>query len=130
MTSFRRIFNVSLTLLGLGLLIAVLPGCVSPWGGSASYAAGLTPQQERWWAANAPQAKFVAGKGWQVPGTPGYFDASGRPLASDARAVAAHSQKAASPSAADERNSAGSLWESITGQKPKPASTASSGMGK
>lgn len=129
MMFLQRATRLSLTLLGLALCIAVLPGCVSPWGGSASHAAGLTPQQERWWAANASQAKFVAGKGWQVPGTPGYFDASGRPLTSDAGSVAAASPPAvAGTVAAEERNSAGKIWESITGQKPKSESTASSGV--
>ena len=124
MIFLRRVLTLSLALLGLGLFISVLPGCMSSWGGSTSHAAGLTKQQERWWAANASQAKFVAGKGWQVPGTPGYFDASGRPLSSEA-------DTASSPPpanvAANDRNSAANIWESVTGQKPNTAGATAMG---
>ncbi len=69
------------TILLVWLALLTICGC------AATHAGGLTPQQERWWAANASQAKFVDGKGWQVPGTPGFFDASGRPLTADAGAA-------------------------------------------
>ena len=115
---------------GLMLCLSTLGGCASSWFSGSSHTANLTPQQERWWSANAPQAKYVSGKGWQVPGTQGYFDASGRPLTPDAAAstAVASAAPAASSTAADDRNSTSSIWQSITGQQPKPSTSVTAGV--
>jgi outer membrane protein assembly factor BamD (BamD/ComL family) len=108
------------TLLHLRLLVALFVcaacGCSSiTW--PTSHSDGLTVQQERWWTANAPQARFVAGKGWEVPGTPGYFDASGKPLTKDVAATSIATASSNPSEASSDRNSAASIWGSVTGRK-------------
>jgi TolA-binding protein len=69
------------------LCAAVMPmavGCAAmklpkpSWPGSASSAPVGTAQ---WWKANKHKKVFAGpGKGWTVPGVPGYFDDDGRPI--------------------------------------------------
>ena len=51
----------------------------------------LTPEQQQWWEANKTKARYMAGRGWYVEGTSGYFDEEGRPMATkrapDPRAI-------------------------------------------
>jgi len=120
MTVFRRAMLVPVALIGLVLSPLILSGCAAPWSRDHASTATLTTQQERWWAANAPNAKYVEGKGWQVPGTPGFFDATGRPLTQDAVAATSGATPASTTptaGAAEDRNSLANVWGSISGQR-------------
>lgn len=46
------------------------------WFGSEASGPGTS----EWWESNRKKAVFEPGKGYSVPGTPGYFDEAGRPI--------------------------------------------------
>lgn len=49
-------------------------------GSSESESPNDRPGGREWWRTHKKQAVFVAGKGYQVPGTEGYFDGNGIPI--------------------------------------------------
>ncbi len=79
-------FAARLTILTLALCAVIAQGCASVSGGSwpvgrnAQAEVQETVNQKQWWAANKHKSVIVPGRGYAVEGTPGYFDANGRPI--------------------------------------------------
>ncbi|MEX0866710.1 MAG: outer membrane protein assembly factor BamD [Pirellulales bacterium] len=46
---------------------------------------GVSPEQAAWWEQNRQRAVYIEGRGFHVPGTPGFFNEAGRPLTDAAR---------------------------------------------
>lgn len=68
------------------LLVACCAGC-SIFGDRTAKTAD-SPVAEResdWWKSNKHRAEFVPGRGYALPGVPGFFDQSGRPMQGDAQ---------------------------------------------
>ena len=51
----------------------------------------ISREQERWWERNRQQAQYVPGRGYHLPGTGQYYNASGRPLEDGGKEVQAAS---------------------------------------
>jgi len=66
----------------LGLLVGT-SGCALSSSKTTATKAPLTQEQADWWAANQSRKQYVAGKGYVVEGTSGFFDHEGRKITGD-----------------------------------------------
>lgn len=86
-------------------------------------------QHAQWWNANRHLAKYVEGRGYQVPGAAGFFDASGRPLSDNAGPIVGSLQRDDDDEGIPiNGNFASSLWNRVNGREsssttPPPSST-------
>ncbi len=117
MASLRRTTLFLLTAL-------LLSGCLNPLRHDAPRGDAAASAQEKWWAANFSRAEFVAGQGYRVPGTPGYFDDKGNPLTPDARAAMSR-QRQSEEGVPLDSNFMSNLTRRVTGQESAERSTAS-----
>jgi TolA-binding protein len=76
-TSLLTAFCAAALPIAFGCAALKLPAPSLPGMGASSAPVGTTA----WWKANKRKAVFAGpGKGWTVPGQPGYFDDDGRPI--------------------------------------------------
>ena len=102
----------------LALILSVLTGTIgcAGMGGTTASKPGEIPrfasrkERESWWKSKKHAATFEPGKGYALPGVPGYFDAKGTPMQPES--VRQASYEAAVPMEADEEATAvsGSSW--------------------
>ncbi len=99
------LFNTRLPILTLALCATVSSGCssFSSWSFPTSPFSKTVDQKtdpHAWWEANKDRSVIVPGKGYMVEGTPGYFDASGRPIGDGGQQPSIAAVPVASPSPA------------------------------